>query len=100
MPAAIHGVNTALTSDSGCASEIDGREVMPRDRHVSPRGADSATSPRIIYCRGVGRICVISSSTGLEVASRKEEGRTSAIADSALVRSEPSYAPAPTAAVG
>ena len=29
-----------------------GRLVMPRERQVSPSGAQRATSPRIMYCRG------------------------------------------------
>jgi hypothetical protein len=46
-------VNTAAINAPGCAGEIEGKFVMPRERHVSPSGAQSATNPRIRYCRGL-----------------------------------------------
>ena len=52
MPRATQGVKTAAMSVAGCASEIAGRLFMPRERQVSPSGAQIATVARIKYWRG------------------------------------------------
>ena len=73
---------------------------MPRDRHVSPSGAHTATKPRIMYCRGVGLICDISLLTRPYESRRNEEkgGRNSAALDERYADED--YAPAPTVAGG
>src|ERR1700692_907528 len=49
MPAAIHGVKTAAISSPGWVRLIAGRGFIPRDRQVSPRGAQIATRASTPY---------------------------------------------------
>ncbi len=56
MPAAIHGVKTAEMRSSGWDRVMGGSGFMPRERQVSPRGAQMATRNRMKYWLGL-RAC-------------------------------------------